>query len=109
MPVIPVDVNHPTASAARRTLGERLRRAPTCMLPLQGAKTKATMVMHNALVLAAPRHPRDDSASFAGASFSMATSAIGGLLSYLWVAPVTVTIRRLMGGVAPLLGASPQV
>jgi len=27
-------------------------------------------------------------------------------LPYLWVAPATVTIQRLMGGVAPLLGAS---
>ncbi len=106
MPVIPVDANHPAASAGRRTVGER-QHAPTRTSPPRVAKTKATLVMHNALAPAAARHPRDDSASFDGASFATATSATVGHLPYLWVAPVTVTIRRLMGGVAPLLGASP--
>jgi hypothetical protein len=77
MPVIPVDANHPAASAVRRTVGER-QRAPTHTSPLQVAKTKTTMVMHNALAHTAPRHPRDDSASFAGASFATATSAVVG-------------------------------
>jgi hypothetical protein len=77
MPVIPVDANYPAASAACRTVGER-QHAPTCTSPPRVAKTKATMVMHNALAPAAPRHPRDDSASFAGASFATATSAAVG-------------------------------
>jgi hypothetical protein len=77
MPVIPVDANHPAASAARRTVGER-QHAPTRTSAPGVAKTKAIMVMHNALAPAATRHPRDDSASFAGASFATATSVAAG-------------------------------
>ncbi len=104
MPVIPVDANHLAASAARRTVGER-QHAPTCTSPLRVAKTKATMVMHNALAPAAPRHPRADSASFAGASFAMATSAaVCHPFPPLSVASVTVMIRRLMGGGGAAVG-----
>jgi len=78
MPVIPVDANHPAASAARRTaVGER-QHAPTRTSPPRAAKTRATMVMHNALAPAAARHPRDDSASYSGASFAAASSVAVG-------------------------------
>jgi hypothetical protein len=111
MPAIPGDANHPTASAARRTVGER-QDAPTCTSPPQVAKTKATMVMHNALAPNAPRHPRDDLASFAGASFAMATSAaIGHPFPPLSVGSTSNSdnLKINGGGVAPLLGASPLV
>jgi hypothetical protein len=75
MPVIPVDANHPAASAVHRTVGEQ-QHAPTHTSPPQVAKSKATMVMHNALAPATPRP-----ASFAGASFATATSAAGGVPS----------------------------
>jgi hypothetical protein len=109
MPVIPVDANHPAASAVRRTVGGR-QRAPTRTLPPRVGKTKANMVMHNALAPAAPSHPCDNLASYPGASFATATSATDGIPS----PPLSVGSTsnsddsKINGGVVPLLGASPQ-
>ena len=107
MPVIPVDANHPAASAARRTVGER-QHAPTRTSPPRVAKTKATMAMHNALAPAAAGHPRGDSALFGGASFAAASSvAVGHPSPPLSVGSTSDSDdSKINGGVAPLLGAS---
>ncbi len=53
MLVIPVDLNHPTASTACRMAGEQMPRAPLCKSLPQVAKMKAKAVMHGALAAAA--------------------------------------------------------
>ncbi len=67
------------------------------------------MVMHNALAPAAPSHRRDDSASFAGASFATATSAaVGHPFPPLSVGSTSDRDdSQINRGGAPLLGASP--
>ncbi len=77
MHVISVDPNHPTASAARRMVGEQMPRAPICKSPPQVAKTKAKMVMHGALAAAAARPAADvDGADYAATRGSVALPAI---------------------------------
>ncbi len=82
MPIVPVDTNHPAASAAHRMAKEWVTpRAPTRMSPLQVTKMNATAVMHDALA-PAPRHQCVDVASFAAASFaSTATTSARNLVS----------------------------
>ena len=57
------------------------------------------MVMHDALALTTPRHQRVDAASFADASFTMATSAAGyDTSSSLPVNSTSVSENSKIGG-----------